>query len=253
MDRISRQRRPARATGVRARLRRPVLGTLLRLIDNRERIDRSRTPVDGRPTAASGRGPYFLADPPTRRDVREDRDGIPLTLRIHAVEATTGQPLDGAGVEIWHCDASGAYSAYQAYDPEKFPNLVAMTLRRNRPTEPGTFLRGRQTADRDGRVEFRSIVPGWYTPRTLHVHCRVVDHATTPGVELLTTELYFPEEVAADAFATQPYARRGPSPFTNVNDIEIAMAKGAPGSWLTVSRVGSGYVAEVTVRTPPRP
>ena len=97
---------------------------------------------------------------PVRRDVRAGRDGVPLELRVRAVEAGALTPLAGATVEIWHCDAGGIYSGYQRYGADKFPALVSLALRRFRPTDTAMFLRGQQVADDDGRVEFQTIVPG---------------------------------------------------------------------------------------------
>ncbi len=229
---------------VRDRVRRRVLSTVLGSIDNRRYFRQGNGTGARQATAASSPGPYYIADPLVRRDVREDRDGLPLSLRVRTVDARTLQPLAGVSVEIWHCDASGTYSGYQAYDPDKFPNMPLMILRRYRPTDTATFLRGRQVADDDGTVEFLTIVPGWYTPRTLHIHYR----AFLDGVDLLTTEFYFPDEFSARVQASPPYDRRGRSPFVNDNDIEIRMAKGSPGSWLDISETADGAVGTITVK-----
>ncbi|MCS7483033.1 hypothetical protein ACFFQW_38805 [Umezawaea endophytica] len=225
----------------RDHLRKRVLSTVLGRIDNRRYPRESGA---GHATAASSPGPYYIADPPVRTDVREDREGLPLLLRVRTVDVDTGEPVAGASVEIWHCDAFGTYSGYQAYDPDKFPNMPLMVLRRYRPTDATTFLRGRQVADGDGVVEFRTVVPGWYTPRTLHIHYR----AFLDGVDLVTTEFYFPDEFSARVQATPPYDRRGRSPFTNDNDIEIRLAKGSAGSWLDISETADGVVGAITVK-----
>ncbi|HEX6346737.1 hypothetical protein [Umezawaea sp.] len=226
---------------LRDRLRKRVLSTVLGRIDNR----RYPREGDGRQaTAASSPGPYYIADPPVRSDVREDREGLPLLLRIRTVDVGTGSPVVGASVEIWHCDAVGSYSGYRAYHPDKFPNVPLMLLRRYRPTDATTFLRGRQVAGADGVVEFRTIVPGWYTPRTPHIHYR----AFLDGVDLVTTEFYFPDEFSARVQASPPYDRRGRGPFTNDNDIEIRVAKGSAGSWLDITETADGVVGAITVR-----
>jgi protocatechuate 3,4-dioxygenase beta subunit len=227
---------------VRDRLRRRVLSALVGTIDNQRyfRQDTGEHAV----TAASSPGPYYVADPPTRSDVREDRDGFPLLLRVRTVDAGTLEPMPGVSVEIWHCDAFGAYSGYQAYHPDRFPNMPLMALRRYRPTDAATFLRGRQIADGDGVVEFRTIVPGWYTPRTLHIHYR----AFLDGVDLLTTEFYFPDEFSARVQSSPPYDRRGRSPFVNDNDVEIRLAKGSAGSWLDITETVEGAVGTITVK-----
>ncbi|WP_306827212.1 dioxygenase family protein [Catenuloplanes nepalensis] len=229
---------------VRDRVRRRVLTTVLGLIDNRERIRRAAVVPPERVTANQGNGPYYVAGSPERRDVREDRAGVPLRLRLRIVEAGTSAPVAGATVEIWHCDADGIYSGYQRYGADRFPALVSLTLRRFRPTDGAMFLRGRQTAGDDGAVEFQTIVPGWYTPRTLHIHVRV----SLAGKALLGTELYFPDEVVAHVQASPPYDRRGPGPYTNAHDIEIRMAGGSPGSWPDVQPTDDGYLAGITLQ-----
>ena len=229
---------------MRDRVRRRVLTTALRLIDNREDIRRAASIDAHQATANQGNGPYYVAGSPHRRDIREGRDGIPLLLRIRAVEVGALAPVAGATVEIWHCDAAGVYSGYQRYGADKFPALVSLTLRRFRPTDTATFLRGRQVTDATGATEFLTVVPGWYTPRTLHIHVRV----SRDGRALLGTELYFPDDVAAHVQSLPPYADRGRGPYDNAHDIEIRMAKGSPGSWPAVRPTEDGYQADITLQ-----
>ncbi len=235
----------SRRQSARDRVRRRVLTTLLGFIDNRENIRRAATLDEAQATANQGNGPYYVPGSPRRRDVREGRDGAPLLLRIRAVDIATLAPLAGATVEIWHCDADGIYSGYQRYGADKFPALVSLTLRRFRPTDNATFLRGQQITDHAGHVEFQTIVPGWYTPRTLHIHVRV----SLAGKAVLGTELYFSDDFTASIQSQPPYAGRGRGPYGNTNDIEIRMAKGSPGSWPTVRPAAEGgHQADVTLQ-----
>jgi protocatechuate 3,4-dioxygenase beta subunit len=165
-------------------------------------------------------------------------------LSIRAVEVDGATALTGATVEIWHCDAQGIYSGYQRFGADRFPALVSLALRRFRPTDDAMFLRGQQLTDDAGYVEFQTIVPGWYTPRTLHIHVRV----SVAGRALLGTELYFPDDLAAHVQSLPPYADRGPSPYRNATDLEIRLAGGSPGSWPAVHPTGDGQRAEVTLR-----
>src|SRR4051794_38825044 len=55
-------------------------------------------------------GPYWIANHLTRRDITENRPGVPLGLRFNVQHATTCKPIKGADVELWHCDARGVYS-----------------------------------------------------------------------------------------------------------------------------------------------
>ncbi len=236
----------SRPRSVRDRVRRRVLTTLLGYIDNRARIRRAATLDPGQATAGQGNGPYYVPGSPVRRDVREGRDGVPLLLRIRVVRTGTMAPLADASVEIWHCDSQGIYSGYQRYGADKFPALVSLTLRRFRPTDDAMFLRGLQSTDVAGYVEFQTIVPGWYTPRTLHIHARVC----IDGAAALGTELYFPDDFATRIQSLPPYAARGLGPYRNNTDIEIRLANGSPGSWLSVQPAGDGQRADITLQIP---
>ncbi|MFD7288463.1 hypothetical protein [Streptomyces sp. NPDC059863] len=57
-------------------------------------------------------GPYYLDYDLFRRDLTEDRTGIPLDLRLTLIDAITCKPLRGAALDIWSCDATGVYSGY---------------------------------------------------------------------------------------------------------------------------------------------
>ena len=39
-------------------------------------------------------------------------DGVPATISLTLVDSSTGAPLPGAAVYLWHCDAEGRYSLY---------------------------------------------------------------------------------------------------------------------------------------------
>ena len=57
-------------------------------------------------------GPYWIDTRLTRRDITEDRDGVPLRLVLTVQDAATCRVLEGADVEIWHADAAGEYSGF---------------------------------------------------------------------------------------------------------------------------------------------
>src|SRR5687767_9142353 len=117
-------------------------------------------------------GPYFVDERLLRSDVRSDpatgtvKAGAPLDLALSIAQVTAAgacAPLAGALVDIWQCDAMGAYS--DARD-QSFN------------TTGQKFLRGYQVTDADGRVRFTTIYPGWYPGRAVHIHFKV---RTTPG------------------------------------------------------------------------
>src|SRR3954462_11695708 len=133
--------------------------------------------------AEQDEGPYHRDAQPPRRDIVEDRDGVALQLGVRLARDNVVS-MQGASVEIWQCDALGRYSGFPP--PDSSVVATAATAPRGAYLSEQTFLRGRQTADGAGMVEFRTIYPGWYPGRTVHIHVMV--HV---GDATLTSQLYF--------------------------------------------------------------
>ena len=140
-------------------------------------------------------GPYYLDVDSIRRDVRDGRPGMPLRLGVRVRDAQTCKPVEDAVVEIWHCDALGVYSGFESGSGK-------------------TFLRGGQVTNSQGIAELLTIYPGWYQGRTVHIHTKVhLDNRT-----LLTSQLYFDEDVTAAIYERAPYASRGGRDTFNSDD-----------------------------------
>lgn len=185
-----------------------------------------------RPAAAAARcvlspeqtaGPFYSPGEPVREDITEGRPGVPLTLRLRVRDATTCRRVRAATVEIWHCDANGDYSGFSA------------------GTEAASFLRGAQTADRAGRVRFRTIYPGWYPGRAVHVHVKV----HLGGRMVHTGQLYFDDAVSDRVYTRPPYAGRGTRDTTNARD--GIFARGGAQSMLDLRRARGGYRGRITL------
>ncbi|MDQ3896761.1 MAG: hypothetical protein M3326_05835 [Actinomycetota bacterium] len=185
-------------------------------------------------------GPYRRDHHPVRRDVTEDRIGVPLTLGL-ALATADGTSLADGIVEIWHCDADGRYSGFPPPSAGDVP--TAATATRTEYLAAQTFLRGSQPTDRDGRVEFRTIYPGWYPGRTVHIHVIARTRDAT-----FTSQLYFPEPVTDDVFARPPYSRRPARDTTNTTD-EIFPTGGKP-ALLDIDQGGTGYLGAIALRLP---
>lgn len=138
-------------------------------------------------------GPFPTLEQLDRRDVTEGYAGHPVRLGIRVVDPAC-TPIAGAQVEIWHTDATGDYSSYEDDGSGKDEG------------EGTTFLRGFQTSDDDGILEFLTIYPGWYEGRAVHIHVR----ARVDGDEVLTSQLYLDEAYTETVMATGPYAEFGP-------------------------------------------
>jgi protocatechuate 3,4-dioxygenase beta subunit len=156
-----------------------------------------------------------------RRNVTEGRPGVPLTLRLIVVNASTCKPVRGAAVEIWHCDAAGEYSGVQG--------------------DPSRFLRGVQRTDASGLANFRTIYPGWYPGRTVHIHTIV--HIA--GNVVHTGQLYFPDAVTDAVYARGPYNRRPNRNPRNAGD--SIYRNGGKRSTLKLQRKGSAYTGSITM------
>jgi protocatechuate 3,4-dioxygenase beta subunit len=166
-------------------------------------------------------GPYPSVTDLFRSDIREDRPGTPLALAITVVNANNGcTPVSGANVEIWQCDATGNYSEYGGQSAR-------------------TYLRGIQTTDATGQVNFTTIYPGWYQGRATHIHVEVKRN----GVSSKVTQIAFPEATNAAVYGTSVYASRGSNPTSNTRDgifadslqSELATVSGDPATGLSAT------------------
>jgi protocatechuate 3,4-dioxygenase beta subunit len=185
--------------------------------------------------AEQDEGPFHRDDEAVRRDIAEGRPGALLTLGVR-LAYPDADPLDGAAVEIWHCDALGRYSGFPPPEPS-----AAVAQPHYLPGE--TFLRGRQITDAAGMVEFRTIYPGWYPGRTVHIHTIV--HA---GDATLTSQLYFPDPTNDEVLATDPYRLRPGRDTTN--DTDTIFPTGGTPAMLDTFRSTSGYRAGICLVLP---
>ncbi|QDU97821.1 dioxygenase family protein [Lignipirellula cremea] len=99
-----------------------------------------------------------------------------ITHLTGRVLSSSGEPLRNAQVEIWQCDANGAYLHSRSGNAE------------NRDSNFQGF--GRFLTDSEGRYYFRTIKPVAYPGRTPHIHY-AVDHG---GQRMLTTQCYIQGE-----------------------------------------------------------
>lgn len=146
-------------------------------------------------------GPFPLDEQFDRRDITEGMPGHPMRLGLRVTDASCA-PVPGASVEIWHCDATGDYSAFTDGGGGKDEGAGT------------TFLRGTQTAGDDGIVDFQTIVPGWYRGRAVHIHLRV----HRDGRTVLTSQLFFDADFLESVYAAEPYAEFGLPDTSNESD-----------------------------------
>lgn len=180
-------------------------------------------------------GPFFVKSP-IRQNIREDRTGLNLDLSIRIVSSNGCEPLAGALVEIWQCDAEGRYSAYpeniarQPWETIKLVGLDDPNGVHVPPMNEKTYLRGGQISNHEGEVTFSTIFPGWYDPRVPHIHVAV----TLDGVRQYTSQLYFHTTFANEIYRTHPdYAPFDVCPYDHHNDPVLDEFADATGLLLT--------------------
>jgi protocatechuate 3,4-dioxygenase beta subunit len=188
-------------------------------------------------------GPYFVDEKLHRSDIRTEpassvlKPGTPLQLAIVASLVTDGgcQPLAGAHVDVWQCDARGVYSD---------------VVDRSFNTVGQKFLRGYQIADESGTARFTTIYPGWYRGRTVHIHFKVrTDPTQREGYEF-TSQLYFDDALTDQVHQREPYASEG----RRTRNLEDGIfRRGGDQLMLALTESGGGYAGQFHVGVHPAP
>ncbi|MFE5481364.1 intradiol ring-cleavage dioxygenase [Streptomyces sp. NPDC056527] len=241
-------------------------------------------------TSETTEGPYYIDADKIRKDITEDREGIPLTVRLKVIDADTCKPLRNAAVDIWHCDALGIYSGYESLStgggggggtpPTGTPPTDAPTGTptgtppsgepggggggggggHEEPTDDKRYLRGTQLTDKQGYVEFRTVFPGWYRGRCVHIHTKVHvgGKMTSSGYEgghtCHTGQLFFAESAVLDSARVAPYST-STTERTTLDDDTIYPGNGTEGGLLALrypkGRIAKGVVATLTMGVDP--
>jgi protocatechuate 3,4-dioxygenase beta subunit len=167
-------------------------------------------------------GPYYIANEAVRRNITDGRPGVPLQLRAFVVNASTCKPIKSAAVDIWHADAGGVYSGFGSGAGNR------------------TFMRGVQRTNAKGLAQFRTVYPGWYQGRTVHIHVKV----HLGGNVVHTGQLYFPDSLTDAVYRKQPYSSRPNRDVRNAAD--SIFRNGGSKSLLSVKKNSAGvYVATI--------
>ncbi|MFV2118553.1 intradiol ring-cleavage dioxygenase [Streptomyces sp. Act-28] len=228
-------------------------------------------------TSETTEGPYYIDADKIREDITEDREGIPLTLRLKVIDAGTCEPLANAAVDVWHCDALGLYSGYESMStgggggggtpptgaptgmPTGEPPAGGGGVHEE-PTDGKRYLRGTQMTDRKGYVEFTTIFPGWYRGRCVHIHTKVhvggtlTDAGYEGGHTCHTGQLFFAESAVLDSAEVAPYSTNT-TPRTTLDEDMIYPGNGTAGGLLTLkydkNRIAKGVTATLTMAVAP--
>jgi catechol 1,2-dioxygenase len=135
-------------------------------------------------------GPYYRPGAPMRASLADGMPGTRFVVRGRVLAPDCKTPLAGALLDFWQADHEGRYDndGHAPLDPRVY------------------VLRGRMLADRDGRYELSTIIPGRYLNgeqyRPAHIHVRVA----AANHRALTTQLY----LDGDPYnAVDPFIRPG--------------------------------------------
>lgn len=180
-------------------------------------------------------GPFFVDERLERSDIRVDpsdgsvKSGVPLRLTFHvsAIRGAGCNPISGAIVDIWQCDAIGVYSAVNE------PGSQSTTAK--------NFLRGYQITQADGSTQFTTIYPGWYPGRTVHIHFKVRASDKSGRGQELTSQLYFDDALTDRIHAQSPYVGKGSRTVKNHRD--GLFRNGGGQLMLSPVQSGQGYLA----------
>lgn len=169
-------------------------------------------------------GPYYIPNEKLRRNITDGHPGTSLFLQLGVVDASTCKPIKGAAVDIWHADAAGTYSGFGAGSGSR------------------TFMRGIQKTDARGIATFRSVYPGWYQGRTVHIHVKV--HVR--GNVVHTGQLFFSDALTDRVYRNSSYSKRPNRTTRNAND--SIFVNGGRKSILSVRRRDTGgYLGKITM------
>jgi len=171
------------------------------------------------PTETEGPFPTKAPSSYVRSNITDGRSGYKMTAKLTI--NSNCNPLPGAIVDIWHCDAEGNYSEYGGSGMQS-ANYQSVH-----------FLRGRQITDSNGIVNFTTIFPGWYAGRATHIHVHVY---SASGNSLKITQIAFPEGSGSAVSLVNGYKKGMSGYMYNANDnvfsddmlkIEVAQVTGS--------------------------
>jgi protocatechuate 3,4-dioxygenase beta subunit len=186
-------------------------------------------------------GPYFVDGQLNRMDIRIDpsddsvKTGLPLHIifKVFDVSENTCNPIEGAQVDVWHCDIEGQYSGVQ---DQGFDTLGEM------------WLRGYQLTDELGVAEFLTIFPGWYSGRAVHIHFKIRTDPTNDSGYEFTSQFFFDEAMIAKIYSeVAEYDGVGTPDVPNEDDNIFQGSEGLLTLELEEVEGEEGYTATFTI------
>jgi protocatechuate 3,4-dioxygenase beta subunit len=186
-------------------------------------------------TLAQTLGPCHVNDVPVRTDITEGKAGLPMRIALRLVSAGDCRPIKGADVEVWHTDRRGIYTGREAAEMCTLDDAEAVQ---------GLAFRGRQPTDGEGIATFITVYPGWYSGRTVHIHCRIV----IDGRELLVSQVYFDDGLSDIVYGQHPDYEGRPERGTRNEDDNLIPASDTANHIFDFEKLESGVLsASITI------
>ncbi|PVH79822.1 aromatic compound dioxygenase [Cadophora sp. DSE1049] len=161
-------------------------------------------------------GPYYVKGEYIRSNITESEPGVSVTWDLQFIDVNTCEPIENLTSDIWHCNATGVYAGVVATgngDSSDESNIDK------------TFLRGLQTTDSDGVVQYESIFPGYYSGRATHVHVEthlngtVLPNGTYTGGSIAHIgQFFFDQDLITEVNTLSPYSDNTNTITTNADD-----------------------------------
>lgn len=173
-------------------------------------------------TCAATIGPCHTTSP-ERSDVSEGWEGIPLRLSLKVVDEEC-EPVEGVIVEIWHTNYEGIYSGDitdMCNDVEEYKSKL--------------FFRGYQHTDAEGRVDFDTCYPGWYTSRVVHIHFRIMTgtyDADDSATAEVISQLFFSDELNDAIFTNNSLYNDFGLPDTQLDNDNVVGGEDDPSPYV---------------------
>lgn len=213
-------------------------------------VTTSSSSTCGTSVPAVTEGPYWTDDSASgynRSTITSDiagtntQSGIPFTLTIYVYDRKNGcVALQNVQVDVWHCNAAGVYSGIKSNTNGNGTDYTAQS-----------WLRGYQLTDSTGMVKFVTILPGWYTGRTTHIHMRFRStYDSSSDGSTNTAQLFF-DQTFIDNLDTSvsSYSSEGKNSVTNAGD-SIYTSEGGTTLLSLSGSATAGYTASFSIYLP---